>query len=129
MKKSDLEKYYKRKQMIDVHRAELDGDLSTSDTVTGSMEESPYIKRRIIVRGRDVVREQWLRQRIYALSKDCARVEAFVAGVEDEHMQALLHWHYLQGLSWPKVRRAMRERKLTADYLRKKANKFLDIGC
>jgi len=123
--KIDLEMYRKRKQLIEIYRAELDGDLTTADTVSGSMAERPYAKRRITMRGQDVVRARWLRQRVRVLGAECARTEAFVAGVADEYMGALLRWKYLEGLSWPSVRRALGERRLSVDALKKRVNKFL----
>ena len=125
MTKNDLEEYQRRTQLIAAYQAELDGGMETADSVTGSMHEHPYVERHVTIRGLDIKRAQCLQQRIYELSEQCTRVEAFIAGVEDEHMRALLYWHYIQGLSWPKVRRALRIRNLTADYLRKKTNMFL----
>ena len=125
MSKSDLTQYQERKRLMDTYQAELDGDLVLADTVVGSMQDVPYIARVIPIRGRDIHREQYLRQRIYTLGAQCARAEAFVAAVADEQMRALLYWHYIQGMSWPKVRKTLRERRLTTDALKKRAYKFL----
>ena len=129
LKKNDLELYQKRKQLIEAYQAELDSGLETVDTVRGSMCEHPYLEHVITIRGQDIVRKQWLRQRVYALSAQCTRAEAFVANVEDEHMRALLYWHYLQGLSWPKVKKTLRMRSITPDCLRKRVDNFLQRNC
>jgi len=127
--KDDLEQYQRRKQLISSHKAELAEDLMATDTVVGSMTEFPYIERVVAIQGIDETRAQALRARIYALEEQCTRAEAFVASISDEYMRALLYWHYIKGLSWPKVRKTLRVRDITADYLRKKTMKFLDKGC
>lgn len=129
MIKDDLKEYQKRKQLIAGHRAELDGDMTTSDSVTGSMVEYPYTERVITIQGRNIQREKWLRGRIRVLQRQCARAEKFVDGVEDEHMQALLRLHFIEGYSWPKVRKKLRVRNVTSDCLRMRvANFFRSMG-
>jgi len=124
----DLEQYQKRMQLLAGYKAELATGPIVADTVRGSMSEAPYLERRITIRGVDVVRAEWLRLRIDILEKQCQRAEAFVASVADEHMQALLHWHYLQGLSWPKVQETLKIRYVTTDALKKKVQRFLSRG-
>ena len=127
--KDDLEQYQRRKQLISSHKAELAEDLMATDTVVGSMTEFPYIERVVAIQGIDEKRAQSLREKIISLEEQCIRAEAFVASISDEYMRALLYWHYIKGLSWPKVRKTLRVRDITADYLRKKTMKFLDKGC
>ena len=127
--KVDLEKYQERKQLIACHKAELAGDLMTTDTVVGSMTEYPYVERVVVLHGIDEKRAQDLREKIYALEEQCTRAEAFIAGIADEHMQALLYWHYIKGLSWPKVRKTLRMREITSDCLRKRVDNFFDKNC
>ena len=123
--KDDLEQYQRRKQLVASYKAQLADDLMTTDTVIGSMAEFPYTEQVVTICGIDEKRAQALRERIYRLEEHCTRAEAFIADVADEHMQALLYWHYIKGQSWPKVRKTLRVRDITADYLRKKAIKFL----
>ena len=124
MTKNELEKYQKCKQLIDAYQAEVDGDSEVSDSVRGSMHEYPYIERVVSIRGQDVKRKQWLLQRIYALSEECTRIEAFVATVDDEYMRAMLYWHYIKGLSWVKVRKTMGMHDVTANCLRMRVETF-----
>lgn len=124
MSKADLEMYQERKQLIASHQAELDGDLMTTDSVMGSMSEFPYVERAVVIRGRDIKREQWLRQQIYELEERCTRAEAYIANIPEGTMQALLYWHYIQGMSWPKVRKTMRMRDITVDALKKRVQRF-----
>jgi len=125
MNRDDLKQYLKRKQLMDAYKAELATGPIVSDTVKGSMTETPYLERRITIRGVDVVRAEWLRERISYLEKQCQHTEAYVANVTDEHMQALLHWHYIQGFSWPKVRKMLGGQNVTTENIRKKVQRFL----
>ena len=123
--KDDLERYQERRQLMMSHKAELAGDLMTTDTVVGSMAEFPYIEQAVTIHGIDEKRAQVLWEKIYDLEEQCTRAEAFVATVEDEHMQALLYWHYIRGLSWPKVRRTLRMQDMSANCLRMRIERFL----
>ena len=122
--KDDLERYQERKQLIASYKAELDEDLMTTDTVVGSMAEFPYTERVVTIQGIDEKRALELQKKIYGLEEQCTRAEAFVAGVADEYMRALLYWHYLKGLSWPKVRKTLRRRDVTTDALRMRTERF-----
>ena len=126
MSRDDLRQYQINKQLIASHKAELTGNITTTDTVVGSEADFPYIEQVVSIHGVDEKRAQELRERIYDLSQQCERVEAFVASVEDEYMRSLLYWHYLRGLSWPKVRKTLGTQGITTDYLRKKTMKFLE---
>jgi len=124
MTKSEIEKYKKHKQLMAAYQTEYDSDSEVCDSVQGSMLEYPYIERVVSIRGQDVKRKQWLQQRIYALSEECTRIEAFVATVDDEYMRAMLYWHYIQGLSWVKVRKTMGMHDVTANCLRMRVETF-----
>jgi len=123
--KDDLDQYQRRKQLIVSHKAELAEELMTTDTVMGSMAEFPYTEQVVILRGIDEKRAQVLREKICSLEEQCTRAEAFVAGVASEYMRSLLYWHYIKGLSWPKVRKTLRMRDVTSDCLRKCVIRFL----
>ena len=124
----DLERYQERKQLIASYKAELSGGLITSDTVIGSIAEFPYTEQVVTICGVDEKRAQGLRERICELEEQCTRAEAFVAAVQDEYMRSLLYWHYLKGLSWPKIRKRLRLRDLTTGALRTKVYKFFKKG-
>ena len=126
MTKNDAKKYIKRKRALALYQDELDhGDLDTKDIVVGSMHDYPYTEQEVTIQGRDVKREDWLRYRIAVLSAGCARVEEFVNGVDDEEMRAMLRMHYVQGITWPQIRRRLTDKEVTTDALRKKAERFL----
>lgn len=125
MIRDDIEAYQANKRTIAENRVELNGDMMTVDSVTGSMVEYPYIERSIMVRGRNVQRERKLRLENFVLQRQCARAEKFIAGIEDQHIRSLLYWHYIRGQSWTKVRKILRIRKVTKDALRKRADTFL----
>jgi len=126
MSRDDLKQYQKRRQLMDAYKAELATGLEVADTVKASMADAPYVERRVVIRGTDVVRAQWLKGRITVLEKQCRRAEAFVSGVADEQMQALLHWHYIQGYSWPKVRKTLQMREVTTEAIRKRVQRFFE---
>lgn len=125
--KRDLEQYKQNQWRIAVLEEELThGDFSTKDSVTGSSLGHPYIARSFVVSGMDEGRRAMLEGRLRQLDAKCRKVEEFVDGIEDGEMGALVKLHYLQGLSWPKVRRKLRVRYVTADALRKKTERFLE---
>ena len=124
MTKNELKEYKKRKQLIVAYQDEIDKGPEASDSVIGSMQEYPYVEQVVTIHGLDEKRMQLLRQRIYALSEECARAEAFVATVDDEYMRAILYWHYIRGLSWVKVRKMLKTCDVTSDCLRKRVDTF-----
>ena len=126
MTKNDMEKYIKRKRALILYQSELDhGDFETLDTVVESLHDFPYTEHEVTIQGRNVKREGWLREMIASLDTGCTRVEEFVNGVDDDEMRVMLRMHYVQGISWPKIRRKLMTKNITADGLRKKAERFL----
>lgn len=124
--KNDLQQYVKRKWRIAAIEDELaNGDFSTRDSVSGSQTSFPYTQRTFVISGQDVRRKEELESSLCRLEAKCRRAEQFVDGVEDDSIQALLRLHYLQGLSWPKVRQKLRARHLTANALRMQVERFL----
>ena len=126
MTKKDVEEYIKRKRALVWYQNELDhGDFDTLDTVTESLHEFPYTEHQVTIQGRDVKHERWLRNMIASLDAGCVRVEEFINRVEDDEMRAMLRMHYLQGISWPKIRCGLKDRTISPDALRMKAERFL----
>lgn len=127
MTKKDLKSYIRWKHTIAGHEEELrSGDLDTLDTVKGSAHEHPYIERTLVIHGRNVMYEDWLREEIVRLREKCARVEKYIDGVQDDEMRAMLRMHYVQGDSWTKVRRKMRIKHVSSNALQKRAIRFLE---
>ena len=124
MTKNELKEYRKHKQLIVAYQDEIDKGPEASDSVIGSMQEYPHIEQIVSIHGLDEKRMQWLRQRIYALSEQCTRAEAFVATVDDEYMRAILYWRYIQGQSWVKVRKTLKTCDVTANCIRMRAENF-----
>ena len=124
MSRDDLKQYQKRKQLIDAYNAELATGLPVADSVKASMRDDPYLERVVTIRGVDVARGQWLRERIRNLEKQCQRAEAFVESVADEYTQTLLYLHYIKGLSWPQVRKTLKIRDITANCLRMRVERY-----
>lgn len=126
MSQNDLEHYSKWKRSLIWYNEELkQWSYQTVDSVVGSMHEHPYIKRTIAIRGEDIKRKNEIIRTIKTLNEKCAKVEAFIEGVKDEEIKVLLRMHYIEGYSWPKIRRKLRFTNITPDALRVKTERFL----
>lgn len=126
MTQNELEHYTKWKRSLIWYDEELrQGNYQAVDTVVGSMHKHPYIKRTITIRREDIERKKEITKSIKILSRKCTKVEAFIGGVKDEEIKVLLRMHYIEGYSWPKIRKKLGAYDITTDWLRKKAKKYL----
>lgn len=125
--KKELKQHMNHRAKLTVREEELmTDDFSTRDTVTGSQADFPYTQRAFTLTGRDETRIAQITAELARLEKKCKAVEDYVDSIEDGFIQSLIKLHYLQGLSWPQVRRKLRITNLTADALRKKVDGFLE---
>lgn len=126
--KRDLADYADWRRSIEEKEDELSGDLTTVDSVIGSLTEHPYTQHTVVIRGRDVQRAEKLKRELKALRRGCEKVETFLDLVDKQNFQMgmLLRMRYVQRLSWPKIRRKLRIREVGADALRMRVKLFLE---
>lgn len=91
-----------------------------TDTVSASSPEFPYTQHTVTIQG---VPEGWRSQRLGELYRDKAEIEAYIEGVENDTVRAILRYRIKQGLSWDQVEAKM-EGHLSSGNLRWKYYDF-----
>ncbi len=98
-----LEQYAAAKIELLLIEAELRRSHTVTDTVKGSLTEHPYTLTTIRITGIELDVEEMLKSRLHKLAALRARVEHFLATVDDPYMASLLRLRYVEGLPWEGV--------------------------
>lgn len=99
--------YLRAKKEIDMIDHESYQYIQVSDSVTGSMTEFPYLKRRYVIRGVAPVITlgvgSILDERRKGLERKRAKVFDHLNGMSDRSLAELLMLRYVVGFSWKSV--------------------------
>lgn len=117
MTRQDLEDY--RYICLRIERMEA----VCADTVMGSMDEFPYTKHTVSIRGVQQSAEREDEIMLMELRAKRREVEAWVAALPTEREKTLVELHALRGLDWPKVFRLTEEK--SPDAARKRYERAL----
>ncbi len=102
MTKQDLEQLRALKTEIRLLDEELHSLPMTTDSVTGSMPEHPYISHTIKIKGLDMELHDSLQKRLerklVVLQGRLKAMEDWLDTVEDSEMRTILRLHYRNGL-------------------------------
>lgn len=101
------------------------------DTVTGSENEFPYIKRSFKIKGyniQDIDRLNELKEVLIERKIKCEdmrlQIEKFISNIPDSRTRRIFQYRYIDGLTWLQI--AMRMNKVHESYPRKIHDRYLE---
>lgn len=114
-----LDQYLYRKKEIKMLEAQYQDlldrkDRMTSDSVSGSMAEYPYIKHVVKIEGLDIVdRDRAARMRALAWERkreaeaEVEEIDRWIASIKDSRIRLIVHLKVVRGMSWVQVAHAV----------------------
>ena len=113
MQKADLERYRQLEKEIELLKAEIQ-EISpefTTDKVTGSMVEHPYIFTSFKISGYDsegysvkVKRlERKLKRKLDELMDERARIEEYIESIDNATTRMILRLRHIDGMKWHQI--------------------------
>ncbi len=117
MQKADLERYRQLEKEIELLKAEIQ-EISpefTTDKVTSSMVEHPYILTHFKISGYDsegysvkVKRlERKLKRKLDELMDERARIEEYIESIDNATIRMILRLRHINGLKWEQIGREL----------------------